>query len=233
MQLQGASEQLSLFHTSMQHKARAPAGRVASSAVMRASRTHRHVAALMRGVPVQEAMLAQLMEEQHRLQQTMADMAARAEAEKAAHRHAMASSAAAEVQAARAEADMLRAALQRCFADYTTAVDSLSAQQQHAAAAAATTQQHDAAPQHSGWWHRAGAAQATPHVVDRPHEQAWGAAHHEPLHPDHAHSAAAAHLQYRQQGSAAQYNAHAQHDAPLWADDAEAIRYANAMTDRV
>ena len=64
---------------------------------------------------------------------------------------------------------------------------------------------------------------------DRPHEPAWGAAHHEPLQPD-AHGAYAAHLQYRQ--ASGQYDAHAHHEAPLWADDAEAIRYANAMADR-
>jgi hypothetical protein len=236
MQLQGASEQLSMFHTSMQHKARArpPACGCAAHLARRQIALRRRVLRLTPRLRVQEASLVQLMDEHHRLQQTMAEMAARAEADKAAHGHAMASSAAAEVQSARAEADMLRAALQRCFADYTTAVDSLSAAQQHAAAAQLGVQAaaHDAPAQHTGWWHRGGgAAQAAPHVVDRPQEQAWGAAHHEPLQPD-AHGAQA-HLQYRQaSGHGGQYDAHAHHDAPLWADDAEAIRYANAMADR-
>ncbi len=145
-------------------------------------------------------------------------MAARAAEAQAAHGAAAVSGVGRELAAARGETDMLRAALQRCFADYTTAVDALSASEAQRLAADTAPLHHghsdaahavggDAAPahnQHNSWWHR-GAAPRMP----QPHQQAWGQAHHEGEAPLPHH-----------------------HEQPLWADDAEAIRYANAMADR-
>jgi hypothetical protein len=166
---------------------------------------------------LQEASLAQLLHEQARLQEEMADMAARAAEAQAAHGAAAVSGVGRELAAARGETDMLRAALQRCFADYTTAVDALSVSEAQRLAADTAPLHHghsdaqaaggDAVPahnQHNSWWHR-GAAPRMP----QPHQQAWGQAHH--------------------QGDASLPH---HHEEPLWADDAEAIRYANAMADR-
>ena len=154
-QLEGASQQLTQFHAALEHK---------------------------------DASLAQLQSEHWALRDAMADMELRWSAEKAAHDagHAHgAASLAEELAQARDEESRLRASLQRCYADYSAAVDALTRAEEMAYPSA--SQQH---------------GKLTP---DQQHK----------MHGDH--------------GSAANWRtgAHsADTRAPLWADEAEALRYA-------
>lgn len=168
----------------------------------------------------QEASLTQLRDEQTRLHESLAAMQERWDAEKAAHGAAVASDALAELAAARAEEDRLRAGLQRCYADYAAAVDALSASEQ----AREQLQQQ----QHSGGGWRAAPRQHAPHGADHAsggayklHAQQAQRAH------DRWHYAAQPHLDD---------DRHAQqqpgHEAePLWHDDQEAVNYAHLMMD--
>jgi hypothetical protein len=150
-QLEGASQQLTQFHAAMEHK---------------------------------DASLSQLQSEHWALRDAMADMELRWSAEKAAHDagHAHgAASLAEELAQARDEESRLRSSLQRCYADYTAAVDALTRAEELAHGQLTPDQQHkmmhgDQGGGHTANW-RTGA-----HATDV--------------------------------------------RAPLWADDAEALRYA-------
>jgi hypothetical protein len=237
-QLTGASEQLSMFHAAMQHKARA---RIAAAS----AQTHINADSAHHKSHTQEATLAQLMDEQGRMQASMADMQRRWAEEKAAHGAASASDALAELAAARQEEDRLRGALQRCFADYGAAVEALYAAEQRGQALQADAAAHDAAHHGGGggsWW-RGGGGGAAAHAQHgwggdvappQQHDGHFGDHRHEPMHHHQAGAAAAhwggahadAHAQQQQRGG------HVYSDTPLWSDDAEALRYAQAMADR-
>jgi len=138
-----------------------------------------------------DASLAQLQSEHWSLRNAMGDMEARWAEEKAAHGHATAGGVAAELAQAREEESRLRASLQRCYADYTAAVDALTKEMANTASSAHHPDHHM-------------------HAHATTQEQAQAAAHH-----GDGHSA-----QWRSGGWSGEQR------APLWADDAEAVRYA-------
>ena len=138
-----------------------------------------------------DASLAQLQSEHWALRDAMLAMESRWEEEKAAHGHGH-QGLAEELAQARDEESRLRASLQRCYADYTAAVDALTKTeemlhpsrvapdphfQQHAGGGDGHAMRGDSGAQHSAHWRSGGHAGDT--------------------------------------------------RAPLWADDAEAIRYAS------
>ena len=158
-QLEGASQQLSQFHSALEQK---------------------------------DASLAQLQSEHWAMRDAMLAMEARWAEEKAArgHGHGLAE----ELAQARDEESRLRASLQRCYADYTAAVDAL---------AKAEEMMHPSASPH---------ARVAPDLHSDGHV----------MHGDGAQQ----HSAHWRSGAHAG-DAH----APLWADDAEALRYAS-MTNR-
>ena len=129
-----------------------------------------------------DASLAQLQSEHWALRDAMLAMESRWAEEKAAHGHGH-QGLAEELAQARDEESRLRASLQRCYADYTAAVDALTKMEEmlHPSRVAPASHHHqhghEGGAQHSAHWRSGG------HVGD-------------------AH-------------------------APLWADDAEALRYAS------
>ena len=151
-QLEGASQQLTQFHSALEQK---------------------------------DASLAQLQSEHWALRDSMLAMESRWAEEKAAHGHGH-QGLAEELAQARDEESRLRASLQRCYADYTAAVDALTKaeEQLHPSRVAP-----DAAHHHGGGDQHGGAQQHSAH--------------------------------WRSGGHAGDTR------APLWADDAEALRYAS------
>ena len=153
-QLEGASQQLTMFHSALEQK---------------------------------DASLAQLQSEHWALRDSVLAMESRWAEEKAAHGHGHHQGLAEELTQARDEESRLRASLQRCYADYTAAVDALTKaeEQLHPSRVAPDAYHHGGdhggAAQHSAHWRSGGHAGDT--------------------------------------------------RAPLWADDAEALRYAS-MTNR-
>ena len=146
-----------------------------------------------------DASLQQLQSEHWALRDAMAEMEARWAEERAARAHASAGGLADELAQARDEEGRLRASLQRCYADYTAAVDALTKAEELA---------HPS---------------ATPHArlpPDAQRQQMHAAAHHSDGHVMHG-DAGAQHSAHWRSGTHA-----ADQRAPLWADDAEALRYA-------
>ena len=124
-----------------------------------------------------DASLAQLQSEHWALRDAMLAMESRWAEEKAAHGHGH-QGLAEELAQARDEESRLRASLQRCYADYTAAVDALTKTEEmlHPSRVAPDLH-HQGGAQYSAYWRSGG-------------------------HAGDAH-------------------------APLWADDAEALRYAS------
>lgn len=158
-QLEGASTQLTQFHSALEQK---------------------------------DASLAQLQSEHWALRDAMAAMESRWAEEKAAHHGHGHGGLAEELAQARDEESRLRASLQRCYADYTAAVDAL-------------TKAEDAL--HPSAAHARVAPDAQRHGDGRAMHGGEGGQQHGAQWRSGAHAGDAR--------------------APLWADDAEALRYAS------